>query len=82
MRRRGIRKRGGAIFRLVRDADDFVVMVNGAREHTEAIREEVAAVLATLGLRLSDAKSSVVHLDEGFDFLGWRIQRLRKRGTG
>jgi RNA-directed DNA polymerase len=81
-RRRGIRKRGGAIFRLVRYADDFVVMVNGAREHAEAIREEVAEVLASLGLRLSAAKTSVVHLDEGFDFLGWRIQRRRKRGTG
>jgi RNA-directed DNA polymerase len=23
----------------------------------------------------------VVHVDEGFDFLGWRIQRRRKRGT-
>src|SRR3954464_7912967 len=82
MRRRGIRKRGGAIYRLVRYADDFVVMVHGAREHAEAIREEVAAVLATLGLRLSAAKTSVVHVDEGFDFLGWRIQRRRKRGTG
>src|SRR3954449_294023 len=76
-RRRGIRRRGGAIYRLVRYADDFVVMVHGAREHAEAIREEVAAVLATLGLRLSAAKTQVVHLDEGFDFLGWRIQRRR-----
>jgi group II intron reverse transcriptase/maturase len=46
MRRRGIRKRGGAIHRLVRYADDFVVMVHGARAHAEAIRAEVATVLA------------------------------------
>src|SRR4051794_22555821 len=26
-------------------------------------------------------KSSIVHIDEGFDFLGFRIQRRRKRGT-
>ena len=38
-------------------------------------------VLAPLGLRLSAAKSRVCHLDEGLDFLGFHIQRRRKRGT-
>ena len=37
-RRQGIRKRGGATYRLVRYADDFVVMVYGTREHAEALR--------------------------------------------
>jgi group II intron reverse transcriptase/maturase len=81
-RRRGLRKRGGATYRLVRYADDFVVMVAGTREHAKALQAEVAVVLAPLGLRLSQAKTHVRHLDEGFDFLGWRIQRRRKRGTG
>ena len=80
-RRRGIRKRGGATYRLVRYADDFVVMVHGTREHAEALRAEVTQVLAPIGLRLAAAKTRVVHLEEGFDFLGWRIQRRRKRGT-
>jgi RNA-directed DNA polymerase len=81
-RRQGIRKRGGATYRLVRYADDFVVMVYGTREHADALREQVAQVLAPLGLRLSEAKTSVVHVEEGFDFLGWHIQHRRKRGTG
>lgn len=34
-----------------------------------------------MGLRLSAPKTSVVHIDEGFDFLGWRVQRKRKRGS-
>ena len=76
-----IRKRGGATYRLVRYADDFVVMVHGTREHAEALRAEVTQVLAPLGLRLAADKTSVVHLDEGLDFLGWRIQRRRKKGT-
>jgi RNA-directed DNA polymerase len=80
-RRLGIRKRGGATYRLVRYADDFVVMVYGTREHAEALGAEVAQVLAPLGLRLAEQKTSVVHLDDGFDFLGWHIQRRRKRGT-
>jgi RNA-directed DNA polymerase len=41
----------------------------------------VAQVIAPLGLRLSAEKSGVCHLDEGFDFLGFRIQRRRRRGT-
>ena len=39
-----------------------------------------AAVLAPMGLRLSEEKTRVCHIDEGFDFLGWRIQRRSWRG--
>ena len=38
-------------------------------------------MIAPLGLRLSPEKTRVVHLDEGFDFLGFHIRRRRKRGT-
>ena len=34
-----------------------------------------------MGLRLSEEKTTIAHIDEGFDFLGFRIQRQRKRGT-
>ena len=44
------------------------------------MRSEGAAVLAPRGLRLSEAKTRVAHIDEGFDFLGWRIQRHQRRG--
>jgi RNA-directed DNA polymerase len=56
-------------------------MVAGTRAHAASLREEVAVVLAAMGLRLSEAKTRIVHLDEGFDFLGFRIQRHRKRGS-
>ena len=38
-------------------------------------------MLAPLGLRLAPEKTRVVHIDEGFTFLGFDIRRLRKRGT-
>ena len=38
-------------------------------------------MLAPMGLRLSQAKTRIVHMSEGFDFLGFRIQWKRKRGT-
>ncbi len=75
------RQRGQPNYRLVRYADDFVVLIHGTNTDAEALRGEVAAVLAPLGLRLSETKTTIAHIDEGFDFLGWRIQRHRKRGT-
>ena len=77
---RAKRKHGGlGNWKLVRYADDFVVMVSGQARHAEALREEVAAVLAPMGLRLSPEKTRVVHIDEGFDFLGFHIRRMHKR---
>ena len=68
-------------FRLVRYADDWCLMVRGTKSDAEALREEIAGVLAGMGLRLSPEKTLITHIDEGLDFLGWRIQRHRKRGT-
>jgi RNA-directed DNA polymerase len=61
-RRAGRRAKGLPTWRVVRYADDFVVMVHGTRQDTEAVREEVAGVLTSLGLRLSEAKTQIVHL--------------------
>ena len=75
------RRHGHATYRLVRYADDFVVMVAGTKAHAEDLKVEVAAVLSTVGLRLSEEKTMIVDIDEGFDFLGFRIQRQTKRGS-
>jgi RNA-directed DNA polymerase len=75
------RRHGLANWRLVRYADDFVLVVSGTKAQAETLREEVAAVLTQVGLRLSDQKTRIAHIDEGFDFLGWRIQRQQKRGA-
>jgi RNA-directed DNA polymerase len=68
-------------YRLIRFADDWVLAVAGSQVDAEVLREEAAEVLATMGLRLSPEKTCITHIDEGLDFLGWRIQRHRKRGT-
>jgi len=79
--RRRRRNQGEANYRVIRYADDFVVVVSGTRAHALALKEQVAAVLAPMGLRLSEEKTTIVHIDEGFDFLGFRIQRKRQRGS-
>ena len=58
------KRQGRPNYRLVRYADDFVVLVTGQREHAEQLRTEVASVLAPRGLRLSPEKTRVVHIDE------------------
>jgi RNA-directed DNA polymerase len=75
------KKNGLGNWRLCRYADDFVLMVSGERHHAEALREEVSAALAPLGLRLAPEKTRVIHIDEGFDFLGHTIRRQRQRGS-
>ena len=75
------RARGLPNWRVCRYADDFVVLVDGTEADAEALREQIASVLTPLGLRLSPAKTRIVHMSEAFDFLGFRIQWKRKYGS-
>jgi RNA-directed DNA polymerase len=75
------RRQGLPNYRLARYADDWCLTVSGTEEHAETLRDEIAGVLSTMGLRLSPEKTLITHIDEGLDFLGWRIQRHRKRGA-
>jgi RNA-directed DNA polymerase len=56
-------------------------MVAGTKDDAQALKEEIAGVLSTMGLRLSPEKTLITHINEGLDFLGWHIQRHRKRGS-
>ena len=69
--------RGLPSYRLVRYADDWVVLVHGTRAHADTLREEAAAVLAPIGLRLSEEKTRIAHIDEGSGRAGARYRRCR-----
>lgn len=75
------RRKGGAIHKIVRYADDFVILVAGERWQADRVQQEVTWLLRPMGLSLAAEKTRVVHIDDGFDFLGWRIQRRHKAGT-
>jgi RNA-directed DNA polymerase len=75
------RRHGLPNYRLVRYADDWCLVIKGTKDDAEALRADIAGVLSTMGLRLSQEKTLITHIDDGLDFLGWRIQRHRKRGT-
>ncbi len=64
---------------LVRFADDVVVMCHNRRE-AEAALSALTAILAEMGLSLKQAKTRIVHLQEGgegLDFLGFHHRRVR-----
>ena len=60
--------------RLVRFADDFVVLAR-SREQADAALELTRDTLERLALRLNPAKTRVIHSDQGFEFLGWNFVR-------
>ena len=70
---REMRRRG---YRLTRYADDWVVTCRSAAEARTAIAV-AAKILVTLGVELHAEKTRIVHIREGFEFLGYKI----KRGT-
>jgi RNA-directed DNA polymerase len=70
------RSTGQANFVYVRYADDWVVLCNGTKEQAQALREELRDFLKQeLKLELSEEKTKVTHLNEGFKFLGFWIYR-------
>ena len=73
---------GEANFIYARYADDFVILCNGKKRQAEALKEELYEFLkGKLRLDLSKEKTKITHLNDGFKFLGFRIQRCRgKRG--
>jgi RNA-directed DNA polymerase len=67
--------------RMIRYADDFVVLVRGTEAQAHAIKEQTAEFMAEqMRLTLSPEKTAVTHVDDGFDLLGFRVKRASWRG--
>jgi RNA-directed DNA polymerase len=76
--RQRYRKQGKASCVLFRYADDFILSVKGTREQAAGIMDSIRGFFAEgLRLTLSTEKTRVVPLTDGFDFLGFRIQRAQ-----
>ena len=72
---------GGATLRavpgtpvLVRYADDLAVLC-ATRAQAEQVKERLSGWLEPRGLAFNEAKTRIVHLSQGFDFLGFSIRR-------
>lgn len=63
---------------LVRYADDFVVMCH-TWDQAQQVRHRLAGWLAPRGLAFNEDKTQVVHVERGFDFLGFNIRRYDEK---
>ena len=70
-----MRKKG---YKLTRYADDSVAT---CRTRTEAVEvlQQATKVLTKLGVRLHPSKTRIVHVKEGFEFLGFKIKKGTKK---
>ena len=75
------RQAGLGNFKMVRYADDFVVVSNGTKAEVKATKEAIQQFLENeLHLTLSEEKTVITHVNDGFDFLGFHIQRKQVNG--
>jgi RNA-directed DNA polymerase len=62
----------------VRYADDMVVLCH-SQEQAGQVKARLAGWLAPRGLAFNEDKTKIVHLGEGFDFLGFNIRRYHRK---
>ena len=73
--RRGAMRSGHPNVRFVRYADDWCVFITrGSKRYAERLRDRIREMLdRDCGVRLSDEKTRITHVRDGFDFLGFHM---------
>jgi len=67
---------------LIRYADDFVVTAPSREKIVSYVLPKLKTFLKERGMELNEAKTKVVHRDEGFDFLGFNIRQYHNKARG
>ena len=74
-KRTGNKTRFNPMVHLVRYADDFVITGSTKELLENEIKPLVEEFLASRGLVLSQKKTRITHIEEGFDFLGQNVRK-------
>ena len=64
---------------LIRYADDFVVTAPSKERIVSYVLPKLRAFLKKRGMELNEAKTKIVHRDEGFDFLGFSVRQYHNK---
>ena len=64
---------------LYRYADDFIVLAPNRTILEEYILPTIRKFLTNVGISFNDAKTRIVNITEGFDFLGFHFRRFTRR---
>jgi RNA-directed DNA polymerase len=79
MLRNKFARKGGSAKRqqvnLIRYADDFIITGRSKELLEDEVKPMVESFLKERGLVLSEEKTRVTHIEEGFDFLGWNFRK-------
>ncbi|HWR72949.1 MAG TPA: group II intron reverse transcriptase/maturase, partial [Nitrospirota bacterium] len=70
---------GNAKVHVIRYADDFVITGSSEEVLRETVMPVVRNFLAARGLTLSDEKTRITRIEEGFDFLGQHLRRHKEK---
>lgn len=75
----GISRAAKAKVNVVRYADDFVVTGDSQELLQTVVQPWVVKFLCERGLKLSEEKTQIVHIHQGFDFLGWNFRKYQAK---
>ena len=64
---------------IIRYADDFVCFCDTKEEAIEAKEKIKRLLLDEIGVELSDEKTRITHVNDGFKFLGFHIQKYVRK---
>lgn len=59
-------------------ADDFIVTANN-EEILHQVKHDIEEFLLVRGLELSESKTLITHISDGFDFLGWNVRKFKAK---
>jgi len=62
---------------MVRYADDFIITGESKELLENEVKPLIMEFLKTRGLELSEEKTKISHIDDGFDFLGFNIRKYK-----
>jgi len=82
-RRQRVKGKDQAAVQMFRYADDWILVVRGTKAQAQDIKEACKIFLRDeLGLELSEEKTRITHIEDGFDFLGYRLVRCNTPSNG
>jgi RNA-directed DNA polymerase len=81
--RRRFKGKDQAAVQMFRYADDWILVIRGTKAQAQDIKEVCKAFLRDeMGLELSEEKTKITQIEEGFEFLGFRIFRCTTPSDG
>lgn len=71
--------RKGAKVNVARYADDFIVTASSKKLLEQTVKPLISQFLKERGLTLSENKTKITHINDGFDFLGQNVRKYNNK---